>query len=222
MQISAFIGKPVLTRTGEHLGYVTAVRFARDFSRVSCLVCADGEEEEFFLPARAILSAGDAVFAGGQRFASAAGVESPVGRAAYLSTGEALGTVADLETEPPSLIVRGARGDVRIPVAQAAVGESVVVYASEKQRRAAGTSARPAKRSPVKISPSVPAAEQAAVRLGGADLLGRTVKRNVFDDGGNPVARAGERITAETLRRARLKNRLLTLAVNTLTDPERT
>ena len=48
------------------------------------------------------------------------------------------------------------------------------------------------------------------------------MKRNVFDDGGNPVARAGERITAETLRRARLKNRLLTLAVNTLTDPERT
>ena len=50
------------------------------------------------------------------------------------------------------------------------------------------------------------------------NLLGRRVKRSVFDETGAPVALAGERITPDTVAKARRKNKLLALTVNTLTN----
>ena len=55
-------------------------------------------------------------------------------------------------------------------------------------------------------------------RLDRTNLLGRRVKRSVYDEHGEPVALAGERITPEVIARARRGNRLLALTVNTLTN----
>ena len=50
------------------------------------------------------------------------------------------------------------------------------------------------------------------------NLLGKRVKKSVFDEQGTPVALAGERVTPEMLEAARRRNRLLALTVNTLTN----
>ena len=50
------------------------------------------------------------------------------------------------------------------------------------------------------------------------NLLGRRVKRSVYDEHGAPIATAGERVTPEMIAAARRKNRLLALTVNTLTN----
>ena len=71
--------------------------------------------------------------------------------------------------------------------------------------------------------PTTPQQKNKTVQTGNAfglnryNLIGRRVKKSVFDDSGTPVALAGERITPEILSAARKRNRLLQLAVNTLT-----
>lgn len=283
MLISSLPGKAVLTRSGEWLGYVVALTLTRDMKKLSCLICADAEEEEFLLPARAVLSAGDAVIARRQRAERATGVPSPIGRQVFSHTGEELGVIADVDTgEAPALIVRGEE-ERRVAVLCAAMDQTVIVYPTPEERRAAsGTRSKtrspkpkpqPApiaaapkaapegapnpKRMPVpsplpqplpqpapfpappvqpappdtegappdtdrttpRSAPSpAPPAETNVWRIDRTNLLGRRVKRSVFDDAGKPVALAGERITPETLKRARRHNRLLALTVNTLTN----
>ena len=272
MLISSLPGKAVLTRSGEWLGYVVALTLTRDMKKLSCLICADAEEEEFLLPARAVLSAGDAVIARRQRAERATGVPSPIGRQVFSHTGEELGVIADVDTgEDPALIVRGEE-ERRVAVLCAAMDQTVIAYPTPEERRAAsGTRSKarspkpkpqPApkaaspegapspKRMPVpspvpqplpqpapfpappvqpappdtdstaqQPAPSpAPSAEANVWRIDRTNLLGRRVKRSVFDDAGKPVALAGERITPETLKRARRHNRLLALTVNTLTN----
>ena len=55
-------------------------------------------------------------------------------------------------------------------------------------------------------------------RINRTNLLGRRVKKSVYDETGAPIALAGERITPETITKARRKNKLLALTVNTLTN----
>lgn len=276
MLISSLPGKAVLTRSGEWLGYVVALTLTRDMKKLSCLICADAEEEEFLLPARAALSAGDAVIARRQRAERATGVPSPIGRQVFSHTGEELGVIADVDTgEDPALIVRGEE-ERRVAVLCAAMDQTVIVYPTPEERRAAsGTRSKtrspkpksqPApiaaapeaapegapsrKRMPVPspvpqplpqpapfpappVQPAPPDTDSTAPqpapspapfaeanmwRIDRTNLLGRRVKRSVFDDAGKPVALAGERITPETLKRARRHNRLLALTVNTLTN----
>ena len=273
MLISSLPGKAVLTRSGEWLGYVVALTLTRDMKKLSCLICADAEEEEFLLPARAVLSAGDAVIARRQRAERATGVPSPIGRQVFSHTGEELGVIADVDTgEDPALIVRGEE-ERRVAVLCAAMDQTVIVYPTPEERRAAsGTRSKtrsapkpkpqPApkavapegapsrKRMPVPspvpqplpqpapfpappVQPAPPDTDSTAPqpapspapfaeanmwRIDRTNLLGRRVKRSVFDDAGKPVALAGERITPETLKRARRHNRLLALTVNTLTN----
>ena len=273
MLISSLPGKAVLTRSGEWLGYIVALTLTRDMKKLSCLICADAEEEEFLLPARAVLSAGDAVIARRQRAERATGAPSPIGRQVFSHTGEELGVIEDVDTgEDPALIVRGEE-ERRVAVLCAAMDQTVIVYPTPEERRAAsGTRSKtrsapkpkpqPApkaaapegapnrKRMPVPspvpqplpqpapfpappVQPAPPDADRTAPqpapspapsaeanvwRIDRTNLLGRRVKRSVFDDAGKPVALAGERITPETLKRARRHNRLLALTVNTLTN----
>lgn len=228
MQVSALIGKPVLSGNGERLGYVTALFFARDYSRISCLVCADDEEEEFILPARAVRADGDAVIVGRQRLPEPVGVPSPIGRTVYSHTGEQLGIVADIRTgNTPEFVLHGPQKEECFPLSIAAVGETVILYPSEKERRAVGSPVRKSASDRTKRAPAaakkttenerIPAADDNE-RLCRTDLLGRTVRKNVFDDFGRPIAKAGEKVTAEMIGRARQNNRLLTLSMNTLTN----
>lgn len=267
MQLSSLIGKPILTRAGDALGYVIAARPTRDLKKLACLVCADGDENDFILPARAVLSApetADAVIAGGARLNAPTGIPSPIGKRAYSHTGEALGTISDiLLGEAPALVLSSAEAPIMAD--RAVIGETVIVYPSAEQRRRAPSargsartgqtggksaqkrpktaqmqqregesapppisavgraeadfpdtmSAAPLPQTPPKRSEPAPPQH---FRIDRTNLLGRRLKKSVYDETGAPIARAGERITPEIVTRARRKNRLLALTVNTLTN----
>lgn len=251
MKLSTLIGKPVLTRAGERLGYVTAAYLTRDMKKLSSVLCADDNEEDFCLPARAILSAADAVIAGAARLDAPTGVPSPIGKAAYTNTGEALGILSDVETgETPLLLIAKDDMTISCEAARAAIGETVIVYPTAAEKRPSPakrghapkqkqknlpmsadplpnpTMSAPAANSPARPTQSPPAmsAERAlkqranAFRIDRTNLLGRRVKRSVYDEAGSPIATAGELVTPEMIARARRKNKLLALTVNTLTN----
>ena len=243
MQLSTLIGKPVLTRAGDRLGYVTAALLTRDMKKISSLLCADDDEEEFCIPARAILSAADAVITGGARLKAPTGIASPIGKPAYTHTGEALGTLTDVELgDEPALLIASGATTLRCAAACATIGETVIVYPSATERRPASArrshapkktentrtmSAQRQSTMPaddgVQAPPSMPEAKPSKThaegfRIDRTNLLGRRVKRSVYDETGTPIAVAGERITQQTIALARRKNRLLALTVNTLTN----
>lgn len=273
MYLSQLIGRLVVSRTGEQLGYVTAARLTRDYAAVSCLVCADADEEEFLLPFRVLLSVGDVLIVGTRRLSQLTGIASPVGKAAYLHTGEYLGTICDVELEQPPFFVVSGEKQERIDVACAAIAESVVVYPDAAARRAAGVAKKKGqtvaeRKSPMRKEETVilPSSAQTAtqqpdalrnaqataqsdalqrtqavaqqpdvlqsaqataqpdvlrseqsqqVGFGRTDLLGQRISEDVFDNRGQLVARAGERVTAELIGRARRENYLLKLTVST-------
>ena len=245
MQLSTLIGKPVLTRAGDRLGYVTAALPARDLKKISSLVCADDDENEFCLPARAILSVSDAVIAGGARLKAPTGIESPIGKRAYSHTGEELGALSDVELgETPSLLITGDNAQLRCDATCATIGETVIVYPSPEDRRPAAAKRRhtPKKNTVAATMSDAPSAatppppppmsepnmqkmqsspeppRRDGFRIDRTNLLGRRVKKSVYDETGAPIALAGERITPETITKARRKNKLLALTVNTLTN----
>lgn len=142
MNVSMYIGKPVLTPAGGACGYVTEARLTRDYTAISSLVCADGEEEEFFLPARAVLSVGDAVIAGPARLGAPSGLASPVGRTVFSHVGEALGVISDLILPEGLIVVNG----TAYPAALCLFGEHTVLYPDEitlSAAKKAGTPRRP-------------------------------------------------------------------------------
>lgn len=230
MEISTIIGKQILSPAGESLGYAKSVYLNRDFTKISSLCCIDGEEEEFYLPARAILSTGDALIAGTARLASPSGEPSPVGKAAFSHTGEQIGMVCDvILSDQSSVTVCNQTIRVSYPVELTAIGESVIVYPDEQTKKALSPKKRraPSKPKPAKNNHS-PSAEKTPVKTDPAakiqpsnqrfGILGKQVKRSVYDSQGYPLVLAGEKVTAETVLRARKNNRLLQLTVNTLTN----
>lgn len=249
MQLSELIGTLILSPDGEKLGYVKEAFLSRDATALSCLVAVDGEEEEFILPARAVLAAKDAVIAGRGRLSAPTGTPSPMGRAVFSEEGEYLGAVTDVTVaDPPAVTVTRDGAAQTYPLTRVAVGETVILYAKERKKRAAAKKApqkapqkaqgehaaprfsapHPAENGENADAP-MPAVETQAYRSAQADapnafclnrynLLGRRVKKSVFDAFGLPVALAGERVTPEMLASARKRNRLLALTVNTLTN----
>ncbi len=228
MQISNLISKPILSPAGESYGYVTDVRISRDYKKISCLICADREEEEFFLPCRAVLSIRDALIVSKARLSAPTGIPSPIGKTVYFYTGEALGYIADVvlsETEESLLVIASEGGTTTSPVSLAAVAETVVLYPSEKLKAAARKHATAKKATPnrskkqpaKKKEPAEKQQEHSFVVLNGTNLLGRYVQKNVYDKTGALIATVGEKITPAILSRARRAGKLLALTVNTLT-----
>ncbi len=226
MQLSTIIGKPILTRAGEQLGYVTGVCLTRDLKKLAALAAADGDEEEFYLPARAVLSLSDAIIASAARIPAPTGLPSPVGLPAFSPNGDTLGTVCDLlfGDEEPVLILSREGVRTAVPVCRAAIGESVIVYGEGEKPAARKIKPRAPQEAPAPVPKKAPSAEpkeqtkEVKYDLGGRNLLGRRVIRSVFDADGKLVAAAGERITPDILSRARRKGRLVALTVNTLTN----
>lgn len=220
MELSSFVGKRILSPTGKDLGYSKSVLLTRNRKKISCLVCIDGDEEEFYLPARAVLAAGDVIIAGPTRLSAPAGIPCPVGLPVYSNLGESLGTVVDLvlgEGDPVYLVGKdGVRESY--PAERLTVSETVIAYPEGVKKRAAARKKRADKRD------ATPAPEKEEAETAPIDpfdrfnLLGRTVKKSVYDGCGKPIALAGERVTPAVLSDARRKNLLLQLTVNTLTN----
>ncbi len=96
MELSTLIGKQILAPNGEILGYVKNAYLTQGNKKVSSLECIDGEENEFYISARAVLSVGDAVMATRSRLAAPTGTACPIGSAAYSYEGEYLGAAGDI------------------------------------------------------------------------------------------------------------------------------
>ncbi|MGN0822956.1 MAG: hypothetical protein ACI4NG_04210 [Candidatus Gallimonas sp.] len=225
MQVSTMIGKQLLSPAGDSLGYVTDVKFTRRYDKISVLCCVDEDEEEFFLPARAVLACSDVVLAGPSRLSSVTGTDNPVGKIAYSSRGELLGTVCDVICDRETPMIAVSRGDLRIfyPLSLSAVRETVVVRSenekapARKSRCKSRVCDEPVKTPPCADRPREPLSSEdsAENRL---NLLGRTVKKSVYGEHGALLIAAGEIVTQSTLLKARRNNRLLQLTVNTLTN----
>ena len=233
MQLSMLIGKQILSPAGELLGYIKSVFLSSDYRKISSLVCIDGEEEEFYLPARAILSVEDAVVAGKARLDEPTGVPCPVGKSAFTHRGELIGTVSDFlcdtEQEPVFLAVREGK-ETQLPASLICVNEAVMLRDPETKRpplcrprkKAAPKRAAPEKKAEEATQGNAPDNAQPARgdALYRCNLLGRRVKRSVLNADGDLIVDAGERVTPEVLSAARRHNRLLQLTVNTLTNIE--
>ena len=260
MQITSLIGKQILSPAGEKIGYVVSAYPSRDFKKISCFLCADEDEEEFFLPAKNVLHWGDALVANRSRISTPTGLPCPVGSPVYTHTGEWMGALGELligDEADPLFIVHKEGTKITLPLARVSVGDIIMVYPvgckkpaaqkkparkpAEKVQSAPAPSAKespapapvisapaaPAEIPAVKTEePEQPATESAAEKtefrtedaLNRLNLLGRKVKKTVYDQNGYPIALAGDRITEKIVSLARRNNRLLQLTVNTLTN----
>lgn len=198
MEYSTLIGKSVLSSSGKELGYVLAVYLREDFSSLLCLKCADEEEEEFFLPARAIKLSGDAILAGKPRLKTPSGVPCPVGKRVFDEYGGFLGRASALtDGEKGILTVSGIFAEREFYASQIKAEKNVLVFYAPRAERP--------KRKKPESSPTSP--EE------GNNLLGKSVKREV-----EGLCAEGETVTREMIRRARERNRLLELTANVLTE----
>lgn len=239
MQLTTLIGKPVLTPAGEKLGYVLSVNPARDMKGIACFLCADEDEEEFYLPARNVLFYSDALIANRSRISSPTGIPCPLGKTVFSHTGGFLGTLGELlvgDNADPLFIVHGDGAKLTFPLSRVALGDALIVYPEGRQKPAPAKSApkkKPAPKvevqietvtveeKPVHVEPAPAPAPRVFRRedaLNRVNLLGKKLKKTVYDENGYPIAEAGERITETIVARARRSNRLLQLTVNTLTN----
>ncbi len=238
MQLTSLIGKQILSPAGENIGYVLAAQPSRDLKKISCLLCADGDEDEFYLPVKNVLSYGDALIANRSRTSVSSGIPCPIGNAVYSHTGGYLGTLGELligDGAAPLFIVHDNGAKLTFPYSRVSLGDALIVYPegckkpvpakttppaktkkekpAQKQKRAESVAETPAPQ------PPVPSPQKSAEdALGRVNLLGRKLKKSVYDENGYPIAKAGERITGEIVSLARRSNRLLQLTVNTLTN----
>ena len=237
MELSSLIGKQILSPSGEILGYVKNAFLTQGLKKVSSLICIDGDEEEFYLSSRALISIGDVILAGRARLQAPTGTPCPIGVAVFSHLGAYLGTVGDLllgDADPVYIVVKDG---VRTSYAAENVscGETVIVYPDKKAKtaatrtknaksRSASESQKQPKKEPARAQPQLTeepteAAEAEQNEAGyRCNLLGRIVKKSLYDRFGLPIDIAGERITPATVAAARKNNLLLRLTVNTLTN----
>ena len=235
MEVSTMIGAEIFSPMGEKLGYVKAVYLSKDRKKITCLSCVDedGEEEEYFMPFRAVLSVGDVVIAKKARIDKPIGNPSPVGINAYSNTGEALGTLCEILVGDGGPVYILTKGGVRTsyPEGNVVIGEALMISVK------GGAQTKSAKSKEKKVRKSQAPTEKPAEEVsllpeandflplvnagGGLDrlnLLGRQVKIAVYDKNGDAIAQSGQRITPDILSLARRNNLLLRLTVNTLTN----
>lgn len=92
MNVSEFFGKKVVSTQGKE-GYVISVNGGA--GRVECLVCADGDEREFFIDVKNVLSVGDKIIYEDRQSAMKSARPLRLGRAGFDEKGTYLGEVED-------------------------------------------------------------------------------------------------------------------------------
>ena len=211
MQISFLIGKVILSSKGEELGYVVRVLLNKNRTKLLTLVCADENEEEFFLPARTLHLEGDAIVCTGRENGDTLGQPCPMGMRVFSDTGADMGAVRDMIFEDGGAYLLLTNDNVLYPVANAQFGKVIIMRQQKKQEK------KPSVKKPLPKEEiqKTPAPQTGADRV---NLLGRIVKKTVHAQNGIPIAQAGERITPAVLSLARRENKLLQLTVNTLTN----
>ncbi len=209
MELSELPAKPVVSPSGERFGYIKEVYVCKNLVEIASVVCFDEEEEEFVLPARALIAVGDAAVVSAARVKTPKGIPCPVGKAVFDGAGTFLGHCSGLETESGVLSVGIGEEKKHFPAERARVADVAIVPAGKDEK------GRPAKNGgrvrKTQRAAKENAAEERPDEMFG--LLGKQLKKTV-----EGVAEQGETVTAATLKRARENNKLLELTANTLTE----
>lgn len=208
MEFSTLIGKPVLSHNGKSYGYAVRVYVSKDLTALTCILCVDSEEEEFYLPANAVQRVGDAIVAGKARLKAPVGIPCPVGRGAFDEKGAFLGGVSALtDGTHGSITIVGLFGEREYSSRLVSAEEVVVIRDEPRSRKSAQ---REPKRDKAPRQSPLTTPEEFSYRT---NLLGRRVRREI-----QGLALPGETVTCEMIRRAHETNRLLELKSNVLTD----
>lgn len=136
--IGEWIGKPLLTRGGERIGYIRSVQTDRALARVRNLECCDEEEGEFLLPVTAVERFGkDAAIVRAPAPPYKDCVSAPFGMAVYSREGELLGRIDDFGREGTRVTSLLLTGGLCVPVGQlvSAADAAIVDRTGETARR---------------------------------------------------------------------------------------
>ena len=214
MQISFLIGKQILSAQGDLLGYAVRALLNKTRTKILSLVCADENEEEFYLPARALHMEGDAIVYTGRGNGDTIGQPCPVGMRVFSETGADMGAVRDMIFDDGGAFLLLTNDNTPYPVSCARFGQVIILRQSSKPTKKPGAHKTTQEETEPKTK-KIPVPTGLPDRV---NLLGRTVKKTLYSQSGILIAQAGERITPETIAAARGENKLLQLAVNTLTN----
>ena len=141
--VSDFIGKPILTRSGECVGYVKNVQTDKKLSRLRNLECCDNDEEEFLIPLSALASFGqDAVVVKSLAAAPCKDcISAPFGMSVYSAEGTLLGQADDFLREGKQISALLLSDETLIPVSHlSAVTDTAIVDPNSKKRTASRSS----------------------------------------------------------------------------------
>lgn len=209
MEFSKLIGKRVLSTEGETLGYVLRTYLSKDLTALKCLLCVDAEEEEFFLSAESVQKIGDVILAENAPLFSPSGVPCPVGKAVYDEQGSFLGIASALTSGANGVLtVMGQLGEKEYSTKRIIAKETVIVRSKlnngvKKEPKKPLPEARDEKKKSDSVS-----LPDSIYRM---NLLGKTLKAPLTG-----LAKAGEPVTAEMVKRAHESNRLLELTAAVL------
>ncbi len=135
--LSDFIGKPVLTRSGECVGYVKNIQTNPKMTRARNLECCDDDEEEFLLPFSALASFGkDAAVVKSLAAAPCKNcISAPFGMPVYSAEGVLLGQIDDFLRSDKQIDALLLSDGTTIPVARlVAVTDTAIVDPSGKRK----------------------------------------------------------------------------------------
>ncbi len=143
------------------------------------------------------------------------GIQSPQ-PANKLSVGEKVIVYPNEKLRKPSIVTKKARsGNLDTIKKPELMEEEKPLNLSLNQPK---QEEKPVSQKTEKTVESLPDVERISTNVNRFNLLGKQVKRPVYNNQGFPIIAAGQVITAEILNHARRNNRLLELTVNTLTN----
>lgn len=158
--VSELLGKPLITRGGERIGYVKNVQTDRAVRRIRNLECCDEEEEEYLLPLSAAEAGKDAVVVRSPAARPCKNcIPAPLGMTAYSADGEELGRLADLALDEGNIVRLLLSGGQSIAAERLlSVTDAAIVDLSENFVPK-GTGTRTARRTPAAPKPRAPRAK---------------------------------------------------------------
>lgn len=189
--VSELLGKPLITRGGERIGYVKNVQTDRAVRRIRNLECCDEEEEEFLLPLSATEAGKDAVVVRSPAARPCKNcISAPLGMTVYSAGGEELGRLADLALEEGNIVRLLLSGGQSIAAERLlSVTDAAIIDLSENFVPK-GTGTRTARRSSA-TKPRAPRAKSPAE--------GRPSEENAADAEISATAGAAESAAAEPI-----------------------
>lgn len=210
MFLKDFIGKKIISHDGKIIGYSRSPLFSSGFKKVTALLCANEEEEDFVLPLTQQQIAGDVLLISARKSSKISGMPySPFLKSVYSTKGTYLGRVSDVRIENLNVFSILTEDKEYESSRIKAFGDCILINTSAPAARIKKSETTSVKqKDPCK---KINAAPRPAV------LLGKVIKQDVKQDDGQTVLFAkGTTVTPQILKEAALQNKLLDLTVKTL------